>query len=255
MASPLKRLERRLTAKLTREPLDRFLRQHASTAFTLDLGASVGFYAPLFPNRVSLDIRPAQGVQVVGDAHALCFPDATFDVVLCTEVLEHLVEPQRGIDEMRRVLRPGGTLLLTTRFLFPIHDAPGDYFRYTRYGLSHLLRKFDEVDIVEEYDAMGTLAVLTQRLALQTETLGWRPLGAGWHLLARLVRRLSFLTTAEYGDSLKTPARHPIMTSGYYVRAIRRADPDQASGDQRRAQSGSANLGSSPSQDQGTQPR
>lgn len=219
----LKRLERRLTGKLTRPPLERFLQRHASGAFTLDLGSSIGFYATLFPHRVTLDIRPVRGVQVVGDAHALCFPDATFDLVLCTEVLEHLREPQRGIDEMRRVLRPGGVLLLTTRFLFPIHDAPGDFFRFTRFGLAHLLREFPQVDIVEEADPIGTLAVLTQRLGIQAETLGWRPLRLGWHVAARALRRMSFLLSAQYGDAFGTPSPHAIMTSGYYVRAVKAA--------------------------------
>ena len=221
MASLLKRLDRRITAKLTRPPLERFLRAHASDAFTLDLGSSVGFYATLFPRRVTLDIRPMPGVQVVGDAHALCFGDQRFDVVLCTEVLEHLCEPQRAIDEMMRVLRPGGVLLLTTRFLFPIHDAPGDFFRYTRFGLQHLLKKWEQVEIVEETDPIGTLAVLTQRLGIQAETLGWRPLRLGWHILARCIAPWKFLITAQRGDSLGTPIAHPIMTSGYYVCAVR----------------------------------
>jgi SAM-dependent methyltransferase len=217
----LKRIERRVTGKLTRPPLERFLRAHASDALTLDLGSSAGFYAALFPRRVALDIRRERGVQVVGDALALCFPDATFDTVLCTEVLEHLPDPQRGIDEMFRVLKDEGTLLLTTRFLFPIHDAPGDFFRYTRYGLQHLLRRFEAVEIVEEADPMGTLAILVQRLGIQAETLGCRPVRLGWHLLARVVRRFSFLLSAQYGDSLGTPIDHAIMTSGYYVRARR----------------------------------
>ncbi len=217
----LTRLQRRLTGKLTRPPLERFLRAHASDALTLDVGSSAGFYATLFPRRVALDVRRARGVQVVGDAMALCFADGTFEVVLCTEVLEHLPDPQRGLDEMLRVLRPGGTLLLTTRFLFPIHDAPGDFFRFTRYGLQHLLRRFEGVEIVEEADPMGTLAILMQRLGIQAETLGVRWMGGVWHLLARVVRRGSFLITAQYGDSRRTPIGHAIMTSGYYVRARR----------------------------------
>jgi SAM-dependent methyltransferase len=224
----LKPLARRLTAKLTRPPLERFLRAHATEAFTLDLGSSAGFYASMFPRRVSLDIRRVDGVQVVGDALDRCFADATFDTVLCTEVLEHLPDPQRGIDEMFRVLKDDGTLPLTTRFLFPIHDAPADYFRYTRYGLQHLLKRFVEMEIVEESDPMGAIAILLQRFGIQAETLGWRPLRLGWHLLAAVVRRLSFLITAQYGDFRGTPIAHAIMTSGYYVRARRPARPRPA---------------------------
>jgi SAM-dependent methyltransferase len=216
-----RRLDRVLTAKLTRVPLDRFLARHARTERTLDVGSSSGFYSKYFPNRVALDHRAGPGVQVVCDAHNLCFGDGVFDVVLCTEVLEHLVDPRRAIGEMHRVLRGGGTLLLTTRFLFPIHDSPGDYYRFTRFGLEHLLMGFGAAEIEEETNPIGTLAVLIQRLGIQTQTLWWRPLRLGWHLLARVVQRLSFVTTAEYGDSRRTPAAHSIMTSGYYVKAVK----------------------------------
>ena len=138
-------------------------------------------------------------------------------MVLCTEVLEHLPEPQKAIDEMFRVLKPGGQLLLTTRFLFPIHDAPHDYFRYTKYGLRHLLRRFDILELQEETDAVGSLAVLLQRLGMQAQTLGWTPLRALWLIAAQVVRPFSFLITQEYGDSRRLVPERRIMTSGYHV--------------------------------------
>jgi SAM-dependent methyltransferase len=213
----LGRLARPLTGKITRGPLERFLAAHATTGRTLDVGASIGSYAALFPNRTGIDIERAPGVDVIGDAHRLAFRDASFDLVLATEVLEHLQEPQRAADEMFRVLRPGGTLLLTTRFLFPLHDAPHDYFRFTRYGLTHLFRRFEIVELREEFGAVGTLAVLVQRLGIQADTLGSRRLGNVWHLVAHVVRRLSFLITREYGDGRDRRTVQPMMTSGYYL--------------------------------------
>ena len=211
------RIGRALSAKLTRVTLDRFIQSHASGGRTLDLGAQNGPYAAHFPRRVALDLHPAANIHLRGHAHALPFVDGAFDVVLCTEVLEHLTEPQLAIDEMFRVLGPGGELLLTTRFLFPIHDAPHDYFRYTKYGLRHLLRRFDDVRIEEETDAVGTLAVLVQRLGMQAQTLGTTTLRAGWLVAAQIVRRLSFLITAEFGDSRRRTPETGIMTSGYHV--------------------------------------
>ncbi|HWJ56913.1 MAG TPA: class I SAM-dependent methyltransferase [Vicinamibacterales bacterium] len=214
---------RALSRKLTRVSLDRFIASHATGRRTLDIGAQNGPYAAHFPHRVALDIRRGIGVQIIGDTQALGIADATFDVVLCTEVLEHLPEPQQAVDEMFRVLKPGGQLLLTTRFLFPIHDAPHDYFRYTKYGLRHLLRRFEILELHEETDAVGTLAVLVQRLGMQAQTLGWRPLRAIWLLAAQAVRPLSFLITEEYGDSRRTTPERGIMTSGYHV-ACRKPD-------------------------------
>jgi SAM-dependent methyltransferase len=171
----------------------------------------------LFPKRVALDVQRGTGVRIIGDAQALGVRDASFDVVLCTEVLEHLPEPQRAIDEMFRVLVPGGRLLLTTRFLFPIHDAPHDYFRFTKYGLRHLLRRFEIVELEEETDAVGTLAVLLQRLGMQAETLHRTPLRGIWLLAAQSMRPFSFLITREYGDSRRLQPERGIMTSGYHV--------------------------------------
>lgn len=208
---------KRLSAKLTRITLDRFIAAHASTRRTLDIGAQNGPYAAHFPHRVGLDIQPGAGVRIIGDAQALGIRDEAFAVVLCTEVLEHLPEPQRAIDEMFRVLEPGGALLLTTRFLFPLHDTPHDYFRYTKYGLRHLLRRFEIVELREETDSVGALAVLLQRLGMQAETLRWTPLRAFWLIAAQGARALGFLITAEYGDSRRLRPERGIMTSGYHV--------------------------------------
>jgi SAM-dependent methyltransferase len=206
-----------LSAKLTRITLDTFIERHATSRRTLDIGAQNGPYAAYFPDRVALDVQRGIGVQVIGDAQALGIRDGSFDVVLCTEVLEHLPEPQRAIDEMFRVLVPGGLLLLTTRFLFPIHDAPHDYFRFTKYGLRHLLRRFELIELEEETDAVGTIAVLLQRLGMQAQTLHRTPFRGIWLVAAQAVRPFSFLITQEYGDSRRLRQERGIMTSGYHV--------------------------------------
>jgi SAM-dependent methyltransferase len=211
------RVGRALSGKLTRITLDRFIAAHATDRRTLDVGAQNGPYGAHFPGRVGLDIRPGAGVRIIGDAQALGIRDAAFAVVLCTEVLEHLPEPQKAIDEIFRVLEPGGELLLTTRFLFPIHDAPHDYFRFTKFGLRHLLRRFEIVELREETDTVGTLAVLLQRTGMQAETLGWTPLRALWLVAAQVARPFAFLITREYGDSRRRTPERGIMTSGYHV--------------------------------------
>ncbi len=72
---------------------------------------------------------------VFGDAARLPFPDACFDTVIMLEVLEHLREPHQALSEIARVVRPKGQVLLSMPFLYPIHDAPHDYQRYTAHGL------------------------------------------------------------------------------------------------------------------------
>ena len=213
----LKRFSRALSAKLTRITLDTFIEAHASTGRTLDIGAQNGPYAAWFPNRLAVDIKRGTGVQLLSDVQALALADDTFDVVVCTEVLEHLPEPQTAIHEMYRVLKPGGTLILTTRFLFPIHDAPHDYFRFTRYGLQYLLRRFEVVELKEETTTVGTLAVLLQRVGMQTQPRGSAVLRGIWLVAAQLMRPWSFLVGQEFGDSRRTVPVRGIMTSGYHV--------------------------------------
>ena len=61
-----------------------------------------------------------------------------FNVILCTQVLEHLSRPSEVFAEFLRILKPGGYLALTTNFLFPIHGAPHDFLRFTVHGLTYL---------------------------------------------------------------------------------------------------------------------
>ena len=66
----------------------------------------------------------------------LPFPSAAFDTILLSDVLEHLPEPALLWQEMQRVLRPGGKLIMNVPFYYPIHEAPWDFYRYSRFALT-----------------------------------------------------------------------------------------------------------------------
>lgn len=206
----------RLTRKLTRERMDEFLKTHATSKQTLEIGAAGNSNAEYFPNRIALNISKSRYINVLADAHYLPFKDASFDVVLCTEVLEHLQEPQRAIDEMRRILKDGAKLILTTRFIYPLHETPGDYYRFTKYGLRYLLRNWGDVDVEDETDTFGGLAVILQRMGFQCDyrirLFKYIPL-----VMAQVVKHLNFLIKKEYGVFYKKIPDENIMTSGYYV--------------------------------------
>lgn len=119
----------------------------------LDLGCGVKPYEPLLARPgdrwVGVDhpvtLQGSYGVftlaDVFADCHQLPFADGYFDSVICTQVLEHVAEPGRVLQEAARVLRPGGVLLLTAPLLWPLHEEPYDFFRYTPYGLRHLVEQ------------------------------------------------------------------------------------------------------------------
>lgn len=75
------------------------------------------------------------------------FKDGHADTVVAFQVMEHLPEPSLFLSECYRILKRGGSLFITVPFMWHIHEEPHDYFRYTRYGLEHLLRKSGFVDI------------------------------------------------------------------------------------------------------------
>ena len=100
---------------------------------------------PLFPGTryVGCDMRPGPGVDRVECADALSFPDDSVGTLLSLDTLEHVAQPQRALDEVWRVLRPGGVAIVSSVMDFPIHDVPSDYWRFTPAGFAELLRRFD----------------------------------------------------------------------------------------------------------------
>lgn len=184
----------------------------------LDIGSSIGSYDKRGEFRsarrriakaaayVSLDIDPTARPNVVGDAHALPFGDGAFDVVLANNVIEHLHDPASGVAEMHRVLAAKGQVLYTVPFLYPVHEAPHDYTRFTRYGLGRLFSGFSTAEI---HARGGFFSTLAQLIFLVTRALDPVKLGGvvravcypGLWLVVRLDRfdRSDAFTRVYYG--------------------------------------------------------
>ncbi|MGA2682112.1 MAG: class I SAM-dependent methyltransferase [Candidatus Bathyarchaeia archaeon] len=97
----------------------------------------------------TLDIDPNSGAKYIADItkYNRFMPDGKFDVVVCTEVIEHTLNPFSAIKEILRLLKPGGILLLTVPFNFRIHGPLPDCWRFSEYGLRTLLSEFSSVKI------------------------------------------------------------------------------------------------------------
>lgn len=117
----------------------------------LVVGAGDDPYHALVPSTaryVTMDIRPHDTISLVGDAHLLPFDGGRFDCVIASEVMEHLRSVPRFLEEVRRVLVPGGRLVATVPFMFHVHADPWDFQRYTATGLAEAAGEFDSVEIV-----------------------------------------------------------------------------------------------------------
>jgi SAM-dependent methyltransferase len=139
---------------LSRFLLERALRSALKGRFAgkvLEVGVSTLYSRQKlmqFESYVTVDLNKIAKPSIVGDAHRLPLADKTFDTILIFEVLEHCPEPALVLNECRRVLVEMGHLFLSTRFLYPQHDAPYDYFRFTEESLRYLLRDWKSVSIV-----------------------------------------------------------------------------------------------------------
>ncbi|MEZ5396329.1 MAG: class I SAM-dependent methyltransferase [Bryobacterales bacterium] len=163
-----------------------FAAQTPTGARVLDAGAGEGRYAQYFPGRryVGIDLAVGDaawdysGIDALGDLAKLPFPDDTFDAALNIVTLEHVPEPLAVLREIARVLRPGGRLFLVAPQQWEVHQAPHDFYRYTRHGLAWLLERAGLVE--ERLEPMGGFFTLLARRL--TATLNYCQGGARWLL-------------------------------------------------------------------------
>lgn len=97
--------------------------------------------APLVEAYDTLDHSPeVEGATYVGDIQEMSMiGDEVYDSAICLEVLEHIPDPFKAARETARILKPGGVLIVSVPHLSRLHQAPQDYYRYTRYGITQVL--------------------------------------------------------------------------------------------------------------------
>lgn len=126
---------------------------------------------PITARYVGVDWTQRPGVDVVAPAEDLPFEDAKFDLLLSTQVLEHVDDPARVVAEARRVLRPGGVALISTHGVVNYHPNPNDYWRWTHAGLARLLQQDGGFGEVVVHHNGGTASALTYLIFRQLEAM------------------------------------------------------------------------------------
>lgn len=167
-----------------RSTVRRWIRHCAPGSIVLEVGGGTSILRPVIEREVpgaryiSGDIAPTNTSSVALDALALPIKDNSIDAVLALEVLEHIPTPHAMVTEVSRVLVPGGMFILTTPFMFGLHDFR-DYFRYTPLGLEQLLSGTDLTldEVVLRGGTFVTVAGLLRNLirdAIVGSPVGWR---------------------------------------------------------------------------------
>jgi SAM-dependent methyltransferase len=132
---------------------------------------------PYFSNAFiqTLDIDPLSSADFIADLcsdNTKLIPNDTYDIIVCTEVLEHVLNPFAAIGEVRRMLKPGGRLLASSPFNFRIHGPLPDCWRFTEHGWRALLADFKDVDIQALNDPDRFLAPIHYTVVATKDVVG-----------------------------------------------------------------------------------
>jgi SAM-dependent methyltransferase len=160
-------------------------RQYA-TGRVLDMGCGNKPYRELFAASdayMGCDVVQSSEhlVDVLCSCTRLAFKDASFETVLCSQVLEHVNDPAGAIREAARVLRRGGYFLVSVPMVWELHEEPHDYFRFTKYAIRSLFDEagFDTVEIIPSGGKWASIGQL--RLSMIWSSYGDHPTLAHWH--------------------------------------------------------------------------
>ena len=128
-------------------------------------------------NYIGLDIESGLNYENVNadflwDGSIMPFEDSSFDVVISTEVMEHVPDPDSYLMEVKRVLKPGGMFFFTVPFLMSLHEVPNDYYRYTTFALEMIFKRVGFVTITIK-PMGGYNAAMAQMLGLWVNMYLW----------------------------------------------------------------------------------
>ncbi len=197
------------------QPLSSWLEAEAARAASggrryrvLDVGCGVKPYYPFFERHASeyvgVDLQnPAADLQ--GTVEEIPVEDGRFDVVLCTQVLEHCLEPDQAVRELRRVTAPGGRVLASTHGVMAYHPSPFDHWRWTHTGLERLFERNAEWASVTVEPGSGTAACVAAMLNFYVHLLAKRT--NAWPVARGVIRGLNAVaaTVDRRVPSLREP--------------------------------------------------
>jgi SAM-dependent methyltransferase len=172
----------------------------------LDIGCGTRPYRKFIEcsSYIGIDEVCSAGIEAQASALRMPFADGSFDGAILSEVLEHVPEPQVAVNELYRVLKSGGIAYVSAPMSWALHYQPHDYWRFTHYGLAHLLK------------ACGFKILATERIGGIFSLIGQRSIDVLW---AGIVSILSFLGR-RWAERIATGICLPLSLAGYGMAKI-----------------------------------
>ena len=226
MIKQLKRLLQKLSKKISRKNLDKFIDYYISRisneldginslkVLNVGAGGTIETYLKTkfnFVRSIDVDVNrePDQVIDVC-DLNQLRDLTFTPQLICMFEVLEHTKNPINAIQNLYEIIDENNYVMLSTPFIFHIHDEPHDFFRFTKYGLETLFENFKEVVVKPRNGWFETILVLFVRLRMERNILS-KIIGNLFILIYFLLTPITYL--------LQSIIKSEKITTGYFVYA------------------------------------
>ena len=198
--------------KLSTRNLERLCRENATDKPTLVVHSEDVHYQSHFPNAFAVTKRADKPADLHVDryyADLNRIPDSSYEVIVCTGLLEHVPDPRRLIEDLHRILTPGGKLVISASAVFSFHEGPDNFFHFTPYSFRLLFKEWSGIQMLRgASQPFETIGILLQRILLQSEI--FPPLRPLIEIMAGTMRYLDGLVGRQYDTTWEKTPDHEI---------------------------------------------
>ncbi len=212
-----KRMSRKQLNNFIKEDINNFKKIKEPKILFVGSGGDLQNYVKNFSSYLySIDIDPArkpdQIIDLTDPNFCQNYLGEKVNLVCIFEVLEHTKDPSLAIKNIYNLIEKESVVLLSTPFIFNIHDEPNDFYRFTKYGLKEIFKEFSEVEIKEKNGWLESIFVIIMRIKKSKSFLN-KILGNSFMLLYYFLYPLILIIQKVF--------KSKSLTTGYYLKAIK----------------------------------
>lgn len=180
--------------KSSKKTFSKLLKYKDSKIRILDIGCGEKIFESIFPNAEYIGVdndKNNKKADIVCDASKLPFKDAYFDIIIGSEVLEHVYEIDKTISEIKRVCKKKGYIYISTPFFFPKHSYHSDFYRYTDLFYKKRFKEFKFIEMNKSNSSWSTPILLNNASLAQLNIPFCEPIWGINNILALIMEGLS----------------------------------------------------------------